>query len=158
WRPVAPALGGARYAALALVAGLALGYGTYNARGFRNSWWIPVQRQGGERLKPIVEWVAHNTAMSDVISTDHDPAVYLYTGRRAIPTSTWLVRERVKPLTADEDARVVRTLLAELRPNYYVPTSVIGLQTATTLARSSPPVLRYVGPTPNGAAFRLVMQ
>ncbi len=158
WRPAnVPALS-ARYACIAACAALAVGNATYNGRGFHNSWWVPVQRSGGERLKPIVEWVAHNTAMDDVIATDHDPAVYLYTGRRAIPTSTWMVRERVYPLTPEEDVRAVASLLAELRPRYYVPTSVVGLRTATALAKASPPSLRYVGPTPNGAAFALVRQ
>ncbi len=157
WKP-APRLAFARYAAVALCFGLAIGAGTYNGRGYHNSWWVNVQRTGGERLKPIVEWVAHNTAMSDVIATDHDPAVYLYTGRRAVPTSTWMVRERVHPLSAAEDVNAVRRLLSELRPEYYVPTSVVGLNTASALTRSKPPVLRYLGATPNGAAFKRVQQ
>ncbi|HJU74915.1 MAG TPA: hypothetical protein VJ717_14325 [Gemmatimonadaceae bacterium] len=156
WRPATMYTKGLRIAAFALAAGLAVGYGTYNARGYTNSWWVRVQRQGGERLKPIAEWVAHNTALTDVIATDHDPAVYLYTGRRAVPTSTWMVRERIKPLTPEEDVQAVRALLLELAPNYYVPTSVIGMRTATALARETPPVLRYLGPTPNGAAFAFV--
>lgn len=158
WRPTSRLMLGVRYGSLAACLALAVGWASYNGRGYSNSWWIPVQRGGGERLKPIVEWVAHNSAMDDVIATDHDPAVYLYTGRRAIPTSTWMVRERVYPLTADEDVRAVRALLTELRPRFYVPTSVIGLRTATALAKASPPLLRYLGPTPNGAAFALVRQ
>lgn len=156
WRPTQPLARSARYGAIAVCLGLAVGVATYNGRGYQHSWWVPVQRSGGEQLKPIVEWVAHNTAMDDVIATDRDPAVYLYTGRRAIPTSTWMVRERVHPLTADEDVAAVRVLLTQLQPRYYVPTSVIGLRTATTLAKASPPVLRYLGATPNGAAFALV--
>jgi hypothetical protein len=156
WRPTHRVMRGARYGCIAACLGLAVGYASYNGRGYSNSWWIPVQRGGGERLKPIVEWVAHNSAMDDVIATDHDPAVYLYTGRRAIPTSTWMVRERIHPLTPDEDVRAVRALLTELRPRFYVPTSVVGLRTATALAKASPPLLRYIGATPNGAAFVLV--
>ena len=157
WKP-APQLALARYTAMAICIGLAIGAGTYNGRGYHNSWWVNVQRTGGQRLKPIVEWVAHNTAMSDVIATDHDPAVYLYTGRRAVPTSTWMVRERIRPLSAQEDVNAVRQLLSDLRPQYYVPTSVIGLNTASALARSKPPLLRYLGATPNGAAFKRVEQ
>jgi hypothetical protein len=139
-----------------LCAALGAGFLAYNARGYQNSWWVPVQQKGGERLKPIVEWVAHNTAMDDVIATDHDPAVYLYTGRRAMPTSTWLVRERIHPLTPEEDVAAVRQLLRELEPDYYVPTSQVGLRTASALVAESPPSLKYLGATPNGAAFRRV--
>jgi hypothetical protein len=69
-----------------------------------------------------------------------------------------MVRERVHPLSAEEDVNAVRQLLSELRPEYYVPTSVIGMNTASALARSKPPVLRYLGATPNGAAFKRVVQ
>jgi hypothetical protein len=158
WRPARALTIAARYAALVACAGLAVGWGTYNGRGFKHGWWEPVQQAGGERLKPIVEWVAHNTAMTDVISTDHDPAVYLYTGRRAIPTNTWLVRERIIPLTADEELNFIRKLLIELQPDYYVPTSIGGERSAKILAREAQPLLRYLGQTPNGAAFALVRQ
>ncbi|MGQ0643378.1 MAG: glycosyltransferase family 39 protein [Gemmatimonadaceae bacterium] len=158
WRPARPMAISARYAALAACLGLAIGWGRYNGQGFKNGWWEPIQRAEGERLKPIVQWVAYNTAMTDVISTDHDPAVYLYTGRRAIPTNTWLVRERITPLSADEELNFVRQLVSELQPDYYVPTSIGGERTAKILAKESTPLLRYLGQTRNGAAFALVRQ
>lgn len=158
WRPRGSALAGVRYGAVAATLWVAAGYVVYNGQGFQRAWWVPVQQAGGERLKPIVEWVAHNTAMTDVIATDHDPAVYLYTGRRAVPTSTWIVRERIIPLTPEEDVNAVQQILTVLEPQYYLTTSEIGMRTATELAKSSPPALRYLGPTPNGAAFARVSQ
>lgn len=158
WRPALPLQTAGRYVALVACLGLAVGWVRYNGQGFRNSWWEPIQRAGGERMKPIVQWVAYNTAMTDVISTDHDPAVYLYTGRRAIPTNTWLVRERVTPLTDEEELNCIRQLLAQLKPDYYVPTSIGGERSAKILAKESNPLLRYLGQTPNGAAFALVRQ
>jgi hypothetical protein len=158
WRPAGKVFTGVRYLALLSTLWVAAGYAVYNGQGFHRSWWVPVQQAGGERLKPIVEWVAHNTAMTDVIATDHDPAVYLYTGRRAVPTSTWIVRERIFPLTPEEDVNAVRQILSVLEPQYYVPTSQIGLRTAAALADAKPPILRYIGPTPNGAAFARVSQ
>lgn len=156
WRPERKLEVAGRYVALAACFGLAVGWVRYNGRGFKNGWWEPIQQAGGERLKPIVQWVAYNTAMTDVISTDHDPAVYLYTGRRAIPTNTWLVRERVTPLTPGEELNAIRQLLTELKPDYYVPTSIGGERSAKILAKESRPLLRYLGQTPNGAAFALV--
>jgi hypothetical protein len=156
WRPAGKLTLAARYVAIAACLLLAAGYLKYNGRGFKNGWWEPVQQAGGQRMKPIVEWVAYHTAMTDVISTDHDPAIYLYTGRRAIPTNTWIVREHITPLTPDEELDAVRELLTELRPDYYVPTSVGGMRTAIELSKSSPPLLRYLGQTPNGAAFARV--
>lgn len=156
WHPRGALAMAGRYVALVASVALAVGWLRYNGQGFKNGWWEPIQRAGGERMKPIVQWVAYNTAMTDVISTDHDPAVYLYTGRRAIPTNTWLVRERVTPLTADEELDCIRQLLTELKPDYYVPTSVGGERSAKILAKESKPLLRYLGQTPNGAAFAFV--
>jgi hypothetical protein len=156
WSPAQPLTASARYLALACCLGIAVGWVRYNGQGFKNGWWEPVQKAGGERMKPIVQWVAYNTAMTDVISTDHDPAIYLYTGRRAVPTNTWLVRERITPLTPEEEIAFVRKLLTDLKPDYYVPTSIGGERSAKLLVKEAKPMLRYLGQTPNGAAFALV--
>jgi hypothetical protein len=158
WRPSQTALTPVRYVALAASLGLVIGWARYNGQGFKNGWWEPIQRAGGERLKPIVTWVAYNTAMTDVISTDHDPAVYLYTGRRAVPTNTWLVRERITPLSEQEELEFIRKLLTDLKPDYYVPTSIGGERSAKILAKEESPILKYLGQTPNGAAFARIRQ
>jgi hypothetical protein len=54
-----------------------------------------VQRDVGRRAKPIAEWVSASTDPSDVLMTDDDLIVYLYAGRRRMPTSTFLPKDRV---------------------------------------------------------------
>ena len=91
------------------------GYGSYNLRGVREKWWVNIQSDAGTRAKPIVEWVARATTPDDVLISDHDLIVYLYTGRRAVPTATFTALGRITPLSSQQDAAVVRGLLAEMQ-------------------------------------------
>jgi hypothetical protein len=153
WRPGAPAGRAARVGALAVVAYLLAGYAVYNYRGYRDRWWASVQRDAGRRAKPIAEWVARHTAMTDVLATEDDLIVYLYTGRQALPTTTFLAHERVRPLTASEDAAAVRTLLSTYRPRFVITASRMGIATADSLAAARPPLLRKYGHTTNALVY-----
>jgi hypothetical protein len=132
----------ARAGAMTLTTCVLIGYAVYNTRGFRGHWWEGVQRESGKSAKPIVEWVAHNTSMDDVLSTEHDLSVFLYTGRRAIPVSGFLARERLSPLTPDEEVLRLRILLTTYKPRYYITAWANALRAADTLAAARPPLVR----------------
>lgn len=142
WRPAAPGWRGLRYVAIALSAAVVLGFGVYNARGYRNEWWASVQRDAGRRAQPIVEWVADSTSPSDVLMTDDDLTVYLYTGRRAMPTSAFLPKERLRPLTDKDNIAAVRNMMDVYAPRYYITTSEPGKRAAEALTRGDEPLLR----------------
>jgi hypothetical protein len=145
WRPAAPSLVGARVATLVAAVVVTTGYGAYNLRGVRQKWWVNIQSDAGTRAKPIAEWVARATRPEDVVISDHDLIVYLYTGRRAVPTATFTALGRITPLTPAQDAVVLRGMLAQLRPRWYIATSQQGIEAATLLAAEQPPRLRYAG-------------
>jgi hypothetical protein len=130
--------------AMACVA-CAAGYVWYNANGYRHQWWASIPRQAGERARPIAEWAAAHTPADAVLSSDDDLIVYLYAGRRAVPTATFLPHERVRALTDAEDLAHARAILHHYQPDYYVVNSQQGTRTAETLARETPPMLRYTG-------------
>jgi hypothetical protein len=131
--------------ALVLVAVVTCGYAAYNVRGFREKWWANIQSDAGTRAKPIAEWVAKSTSPNDVLIADHDLIVYLYTGRRAVPTTTFTARGHITPLTREEDADVLRGLLASVKPRWYIATSQQSIASAELLAAEQPPLLRYAG-------------
>lgn len=133
-----------RVAALGGVLAVIGGHAAYNWRGYTNRWWESVQRQAGESAKPLVEWVARNTSPDDVVSTEHDLMVYLYSGRRAVPTGTFLPRHRVHPATREEFTRWADTLLATYRPRYFISGWRLAVEAADALAGRTPPVLRPV--------------
>ena len=145
WRPRAVPLRVLRHAALAGVACVVVGYGVYNLRGVRDKWWVNIQSDGSARAKPIAEWVARATTPDNVLITDHDLIVYLYTGRRAVPTATFTALGHITPLTPPQDAAILREMLATVRPRWYIATSQQGIAAATLLADERPAVLRYAG-------------
>jgi hypothetical protein len=145
WRPARPTLRLMRYAALAATLVVAAGYATYNARGARQKWWANLQSDASVTAKPIAEWVAHSTTPDDVLITDHDLIVYLYTGRRAVPTTTFTALGRVTPRTAAQDAEILRGMVARLAPRWYIAASQQGIDAAAILAAEQPPLLRYAG-------------
>ena len=145
WRRPATPIRALRGMALVLVALVTLGYAAYNVRGFREKWWANIQSDAATRAKPIAEWVAKSTTPNDVLIADHDLIVYLYTGRRAVPTTTFTARGHITPLTREEDADVLRGLLASVKPRWYIATSQQSIASAELLAAEQPALLRYAG-------------
>lgn len=146
WAPGALALRGLL---AVLVAAFVAGSATYNAIGYSRKWWVTAQRDAGKRAKPIVEWAARYTDSTTVLATEDDLIVYLYANRKAVPTSTFLPSQRVRALTDAEDVAVVRDIFSSYNPDWFIVGSKQGVQTARTLAESSPPQLRYAGRTPD---------
>lgn len=142
----------------AAVAGCALamsaGYLWYNGIGYTNKWWAAVQRNAGQRARPTVEWVARHTSPTDILATEDDLIVYLYTGRKALPTSTFTAAERLRPITAAQDSAVVRELFAAYDPDYFIVGGALGLQSARALVERAAPELRPVGRTSHVTIFK----
>ena len=145
WWPTRMPLHGIRVAGLAGALIVAAGYATYNVRGVREKWWINIQSDAGTRAKPIAEWVARATRPDEVVISDHDLIVYLYTGRRAVPTATFTALGRITPLTPPQDAAILRMMVAQLQPRWYIASSQQGIDAAAILTAEQPPVLRYAG-------------
>ncbi len=81
-------------ASLAATAAIALaGAAFYSARGMSRGWASVAQGASAAQLRPVVDWVNAHTAPGDVVATEGEPLVHLYTGRPVVP---------VHVLTADE--------------------------------------------------------
>jgi hypothetical protein len=112
------------HATLAVAAGaLVLGLVRYNAHGYRQRWWDSAQRAVARQLLPLVEWTERHTHRDDVIASDGDPLLYLYTGRHTVPTARWAIE--AYPATADSATRVadMQELLAVYNPRYVLVSS-----------------------------------
>ena len=123
----------------------ASGYLWYNATGYQKRWWEAPQREAGERAKPIVEWAARHTPSDAVLSTEDDLIVYLYAGRKTVPTATFTAPERLRQLTDAEDLGYAREIFRDYRPDYYIVNSRQGARTGDALASEPSPILRYFG-------------
>ena len=148
----------ARVAGLAAIAYLVAGHAAYNWEGYARHTWEDLQKQAGESAKPLVEWVARYTKPDDVLSTEHDAVVYLYTGRKGVPTTTFLARQHVAPFTEDEVVHWVGTMITTYQPRYFVTGWKPHLKAADTLAARTPPMLRQLGSIPNHVVYERVVQ
>jgi hypothetical protein len=109
-----------------LIAGTAtfgVGILAFNVVGYVNAWWSSNARYHARRVLPELAWVAHSTRPGDIVASDAEAAVYLYTGRQAVPITTFTAGEYVRERTLDDEARIVSSLLSEYRPRYVLVTS-----------------------------------
>jgi hypothetical protein len=158
WRPVSLAPRVMRLTTIAVAVFVAGGYSAYNWRGFSHKWWANIQSDIATQAKPIAEWVARSTRPEDVVISDHDLIVYLYTGRRAVPTATFTALSRITPYTPPQDAAVLRGMLAQLKPRWYIATSQQGIESAALLAAEQPPTLRYAGSISTARVYEPVVK
>ena len=145
-----------RLAALVPVAYLVAGHAAYNWVQYRDEAWIVLQRRAGESAKPLVEWVARYTNPEDLLSSEHDATVYLYTGRRGVPTSTFLARQRVTPFTPEDHVTWIRRMIETFEPRYFISGFTAHVVAADTLAARTPPLLRRLGWIPNHAVYERI--
>jgi hypothetical protein len=97
----------------------------YNVRGYQRRWWATTEEASARWIGPKLAWVGSRTDTSAVIATDHDEgAVYLYTGRHAVPVTTFSASEYVNPRSLDGDAAALNALVARFKPDYIVLSSV----------------------------------
>jgi 4-amino-4-deoxy-L-arabinose transferase-like glycosyltransferase len=108
-------------ASLVLVGGVV----AYNVRGYQRRWWATTEELSARWIAPKLAWVGSHTDTSAVIATDHDEGtVYLYTGRHAVPVTTFTATEYIEPRSVDGDAAALDALVARFKPDYLVLSSV----------------------------------
>lgn len=146
-RPVA--LGG-----LAMLLALpATGAALTTASGVRRGLYARTQEVGLQRLAPALEWVTRHAPPRALIASDDETAVYLYTGRMAVPTATFVASARL----AQQDHTVPPSGLGEIvghyRPDFVIAAWQRTAAAADSLTRREPPLLRRIDDLGIGAVF-----
>lgn len=142
-----------RAALLTGAAAAVFGFVTYNYRGYRDQWWTSVQRDSGERIGGVVSWVRDNTKPNDIVAVQDDPAVYLYTGRRAVPVNDFEATDHVRPSEIGHDLANVRGILQRYRPKFYIVAWQNTLRAADSLARERPAIIKPVDRVGSATVF-----
>jgi hypothetical protein len=136
WRaPIVRQLLMARGALIAAGAVLALGIASFNVRGYANAWWSSNARFHARRVLPQLAWVARATQPRDVIAADAEAAVYLYTGRQAVPITSFTAVEYAHERSVAEEMEIVRQVLGQYRPKYVLATSPQVVEATANLSR-----------------------
>jgi hypothetical protein len=138
-------------AAAVLVVGLAL----YNVRGYRQRWWDAGQRAVARQLTPLVDWTARHTRPDDVIASDGEALLHLYTGRHVVPSSRWVAEGYPAPVDSATRVADLEELIAVFKPRYLLLSGNKSPSRAATAAlREGPrPLLQLLTVLPGAVAF-----
>jgi hypothetical protein len=146
-----------RGALLACLGWVAVGYGAYEVRAIRNQWWSSIPRAAVDHIAFAVGWTRANTAPNDIVSTEDEGPVFLYTGRRTIPVRAFTVMQYLGDTTPAAHAQEGLVPLLQAYPTRAV---IVYTKTAQLIARhlSTPPspLLAPRGEFPGGAAFTVL--
>src|SRR5690242_7351948 len=143
----------ARVGVGALATVVALGIAAFNVQGYANAWWSSNARFHARRVLPQLAWVEKSTSPNDVIGSDAEAAVYLYTGRRAVPVTTFTAGEYVRERTVPEETAVVASLLSTYKPRYVLVTSPHLADATGRLTGQSPLALTRVDSLARGIVY-----
>ena len=158
WQPEGTSRRAFRFVALGGVACLAIGHAAYNWHEYQAEAWVDLQRRAGISARPLVEWVDRNTEPGDILATEHDVVVYLYTGRQGVPVSTFLPSQFLAPFTPVENAHWVGTIVQTFEPRYLITGFPAHVAAADTLATTPQPPLRRAGSIPNHVIFARISE
>jgi hypothetical protein len=147
----------ARLVLLASFAWVVVGYGAYELRGVRGAWWSSIARANTQRIMPAVQWIEANTAPTDVLAAEDEGAVYLYTGRQAVPVFSFTTAQYLRDHSAADNAREG---LGPILSAYPVRTVVVGsrktVDAADHLVNSPVPRLALRADFPGGVAYTVL--
>lgn len=132
---------------------LAAGYITYNVKGVTHGWWTVVQQSVADRSRPLAEWVLANTRPTDVLATDDDILIHLYTGRQTIPPVAFTAQEHLDPQTTAFAAERLHEILAAFHVDYVMASTTYGTYAVNGLITRHPPEIRLVAVLRSGAVF-----
>lgn len=139
----------ARAATLALAAIALAGASTHLVHGIARSWPSAIARQRSAASLPVVFWVQENTRPGDVVASDEEAMVFLYTGRRGVPNSRFTADEYLFRPTPAQRYADFDLAIARHDPDWVV-VSMLDVREPALRRAAERGDLRRVGTLPNG--------
>lgn len=124
--------------------------------GSSRPWVWGIQGIMTNRSRPIVEWVNAYTGPNDIIATEDDVMVYLYTGRVTVPIGAFTPREHVAPQTRAFTRASVLTLINAYPVRWLIPVTWQGIEASADLSRQAANGVHFRGKLPLGGVFERV--
>jgi hypothetical protein len=109
-----------------------------------------------DRSRAVAQWVSRYTEPNEIVATEDDVLVHLYTGRRAIPLATFTPHEHLRPQTTAFASATLDTLLRTYPIRWVLPVSIMHINTALALTNRDPAVLELRQGLKLGAVFEHV--
>jgi hypothetical protein len=123
-------------------------------RAFAGREWERPARRAARQAIPVVEWVRHNTAPTDIVLAECEEVVMLFTGRRAAPPGDFTAMEYLTPRTPEDDRHTLMAMLQAV-PAHYVVSLMPQVQVAARTLGAERPALRELPGLPGAAVFRV---
>jgi hypothetical protein len=117
--------------------------------------WSAPALEAGAQIAPLVAWVGRNTQPTDVVLSEGEQVISLFTGRRAAPTAPFSAREYVVPRTVEASTAELRAMLVLVPARYVLPLAPVQLGAARALAGGRPG-LRAIAPLPRSQVFEVL--
>jgi hypothetical protein len=122
----------------------------YATRGWR----VPA-RQPTAQIAPVLEWVRARTTERDIVLSEGEQVLALYTGRKAAPPIPFTARSYLFPLTVAAGSAELSSMLAAVPARYVILLEPRMVASANALADRHPG-LRRLGPLATGAVYEVV--
>jgi hypothetical protein len=134
-----------------------VGYAAYEQRAARGRWWASISRAADGRVSPAIAWTLANTAPTDIVASDDEGAVFLYTGRQAVPVASFTTAHYLSVRSAIVEANEGLVPLLSIYPLRAV---LVGsprtFDAAQYLATRPVPLLALRDQFAGGAAFTVL--
>ena len=153
WKPATTLPRLARFASLGTCTLLVTGFAAFNLTGDHTQWRDAGPRATSARATPVVAWVRASTRPGDIIATEDDPLIYLYTGRKAVPVGTLTAEQYLNGQSYAFATDQLHSIIARYRPNYIVGTTSYAVVSARNLSMRTPSELRVHMLFPTAAIF-----
>lgn len=115
---------GARVAVAVASLVVVVGAVNYNLRGYSRHYWRSTEEQSNHWIAPKLAWTRANTDTAAIIGSDHDEgSIYLYTGRRSVPVTTFTASEFLEPRAPRADSIVLLELAKRFGPRHLLLSS-----------------------------------
>jgi hypothetical protein len=133
---------------------LAVGYTMYEVRAVRGRWWSSIARSASPRIESAVRYATAHSDSADIISADDEGAIYLYSGRRTVPASSFTTAHYLSDRPA---AREAAEGLSPILARYPARVVIVGgrrsFEAAQYLASGDNPLLAPLEAFEGGAAY-----
>ena len=140
-------------AAAAVLVGLSYLRTELHAYATRN--WRAPARQAAAQIAPVVDWTRRRTATTDLVLSDGEQVIALYTGRRAAPPIDFTAREYLAPPHGAEAIARLSAMLSVMPAQYVILLSSSLAASADALANHRPG-LRRLEALAGGAVYEVV--
>jgi hypothetical protein len=146
------------FAGLAVIALLAIGMFRADARAYASRAWYRPAKDAAQRIAPTIRWVTAISQPTDMVAVEGEPIVYLFTGRRAVPSVSFVPSQYLAHRTREATAASMRHMLTTFPVSYVSAITLDGfsaaeLLTTPTAADSLAPHLVQLYRLPGAGGF-----